>query len=202
MLTLGSLAFLNPWVLAGLASLPVLWWLLRAIPPSPKTQVFAGVRLLLGLEDEERQTDRTPWWLLLLRCLAVAAALIGFSQPVMNLTERIGGGGGPLLVLMDQGWASAPDWAERSAAVREILAEADQAGREVLFWSEGASEGGAELPPLASAKAAEGELASAEPLPWAPDHAGVLEALRAADMDVAETVWVHAGARGGTCWTT
>ncbi len=115
-------------MLAGLAALPVLWWLLRAIPPSPKTQVFAGVRLLLGLQDEERQTDRTPWWLLLLRCLAVAAALIGFSQPVLNLAERIGGGGGPLLVLMDAGWASAPDWAERSAAVREILAEADQGG--------------------------------------------------------------------------
>ena len=197
MLSLGSLAFLNPWVLAGLAALPVLWWLLRAIPPSPRTQVFAGVRLLLGLEDEERQTDRTPWWLLLLRCLAVAAALIGFSQPVMNLTARIGAGGGPLLVLMDQGWASAPDWAERQSAVREILAEADQAGREVLFWptGRGAAQpaGGAELPPLASARAAEGELAMAEPLPWAPDHKALLEALRSAGVEVGETVWLHDG---------
>src|SRR5699024_1794877 len=115
MLTLGSLSFLSPWLLAGLAALPVLWWLMRAIPPSPRRQVFAGVRLLMGLTDEERQTDRTPWWLLALRCLAVAAALIGFSQPVSNLTARIGGGG-TLLVLMDQGWASAPDWTERRAA--------------------------------------------------------------------------------------
>ncbi len=196
MLSLGSLAFLNPWVLAGLAALPVLWWLLRAIPPSPRTQVFAGVRLLLGLEDEERQTDRTPWWLLLLRCLAVAAALIGFSQPVLNLTERIGGGGGPLLLLMDAGWASAPDWAERSAAAREILAEADQAGREVLFWptDQGLDAGrNGQVPPLVSANAAAGALASAEPRPWAPDHAAVLEALRAGGVDVAETVWLHDG---------
>ncbi|HET7409573.1 MAG TPA: BatA domain-containing protein, partial [Paracoccaceae bacterium] len=148
MLTVGSLAFLNPWLLAGLAGLPVLWWLMRAIPPSPKRQVFAGVRLLKGLEDDERQTDRTPWWLLLLRCLVVAAALVGFAQPVQNLNARIGGGGGPLLVLMDQGWASAPDWAERSAAAREILNEAEQAERQVLFWP--MAEPG-EAPPLVSA---------------------------------------------------
>ena len=67
MLSLGTLTFLSPWILAGLIALPILWWLLRAIPPSPRTQVFPGVRLLLGLEDEERQSDKTPWWLLLLR---------------------------------------------------------------------------------------------------------------------------------------
>ena len=191
MLTLGSLAFLNPWVLAGLAALPIIWWLLRAIPPSPKTQVFAGVRLLLGLEDEERQTDRTPWWLLLLRSLAIAAALVGFSQPVMNLSARIGGGSGPLLLLMDAGWASAPDWAERGTAVREILDEADQAGREVLFWPTDEDQGGA--PPLVSAKAAESELTSAEPRPWAPDYARLLDQLRASGVAVGETVWLHDG---------
>ena len=110
MLSFGGIAFLNPWILAGLAALPVLWWLLRAIPPSPKLQVFAGVRLLLGLEDEERQTHKTPWWLLLIRVLAIAAALLGLAKPVLNLSERIGPGDGLLLLVLDQGWASAPDW--------------------------------------------------------------------------------------------
>ena len=40
MLSFGALTFVNGWVLAGLIALPVLWWLLRAIPPSPKTQVL------------------------------------------------------------------------------------------------------------------------------------------------------------------
>src|SRR5690625_7160525 len=108
MLTLGPLAFLNPWLLAGLAALPVLWWLMRAIPPSPKRQIFAGIRLLAGLRDEERQSDRTPWWLLLLRCIAIAAALIGFAQRVRNLKPTAPGGSALLLLLMDQGSASAP----------------------------------------------------------------------------------------------
>ena len=117
------------WAWTLLAPL-VLWWLLRAIPPSPRRQTFPGVRLLLGLEDEERQTHKTPWWLLLLRMLALAAAIIGFAQPVMNPSARVSGASGPLLVLMDQGWASAPDWRQRAAAARGVLDEAARAGRE------------------------------------------------------------------------
>src|SRR6266513_2238801 len=33
MLALGSLAFASPWLLAALAALPVIWWLLRVTPP-------------------------------------------------------------------------------------------------------------------------------------------------------------------------
>ncbi|MEM1162527.1 MAG: DUF4159 domain-containing protein [Pseudomonadota bacterium] len=195
MLSIGTLAFLNPWVLAGLIALPILWWLLRAIPPSPRVQTFPGVRLLLGLEDDERQTDKTPWWLLLLRCLAVAAALIGFAQPVANLTERLTGSSGPLLVLMDQGWASAPDWTARLSTARAVLEEADDAGRQVILWA--AAE--RETPPVVSAKEALTRLGSLAPRPWEPDHAAIAEALDADDLGIAETVWLQDGlAREGT----
>ena len=189
MLSFGSLAFLNPWVLAGLAALPILWWLLRAIPPSPRKETFAGVRLLLGLEDEERQTHKTPWWLLLLRCLAVAAVLIGLSEPVTNLTKRIGGGSGRVLVLMDQGWASAPEWRDRVATARAIIEEAADQNREVVLWP--AAE--AKIPPTMSAKAALGVLGSLEPRPWDPDHSGVLKALQADDKGIGEVIWLHDG---------
>ena len=100
----GALGFANPWLLSALIALPVLWWLLRAIPPSPKLEVFAGVRLLLGLEDLERQAAKTPWWLLLLRALALAAVIVGFAGPVLNPSTRLGPSGkGPVLILMDQG---------------------------------------------------------------------------------------------------
>src|SRR5690625_7757492 len=106
MLTLGPLAFLNPWLLAGLAALPVLWWLMRAIPPSPKRQVFAGIRLLAGLRDMVRHSDRTPWWLLLLRCLAIAAALIVFAEPCATLQSPEQGDAGPAIMLTHHGRSS------------------------------------------------------------------------------------------------
>ena len=49
MLALGSLAFASPWLLAALAALPVMWWLLRVTPPAPRRVAFPAIRLLLGL---------------------------------------------------------------------------------------------------------------------------------------------------------
>ena len=64
MLTVGSLGFTAPWLLLGLIALPILWFLLRAVPPAPIRRLFPAVTLLLGLEDDENETDKTPWWLL------------------------------------------------------------------------------------------------------------------------------------------
>lgn len=114
------IGFLNPYLLLGLLSLPLLWWLLRAVPPAPSRRRFPGVRLLLGLKDPESIPDHTPWWLLLLRLTALAAAIIAFAEPVLNPRAQVAGSG-RLLVLLDGGWASAPDWRARLSKVEEIL---------------------------------------------------------------------------------
>ena len=129
MLTIGSLGFTAPWLLLGLLVLPILWILLRAVPPAPIRRRFPGVALLLGLTDDETQTDRTPWWLLLLRTLAIAAVIIGFAGPVLN-PKATEDGDGPLLILLDATWADAPDWSRRMDRVEGLLADASAAGRE------------------------------------------------------------------------
>ena len=98
----GLIGFTAPWLLVGLLALPVLWVILRAVPPAPIRRLFPGVVMLLGLQDEEQVTDRTPWWLLLLRMLAVAAVIIGLAGPVLNPEpEGIDTGSQTLLVVMD-----------------------------------------------------------------------------------------------------
>ena len=79
MFMIGPIGFAAPMLLLGLIALPILWILLRAVPPAPVRRRFPGVALLLGLTDDESQSDRTPWWLLLLRLLAIAAVIIGFG---------------------------------------------------------------------------------------------------------------------------
>ena len=56
------IGFASPLLLLALVALPILWFLLRAIPPAPIRRRFPGVALLLGLTDDERQADKTPWW--------------------------------------------------------------------------------------------------------------------------------------------
>ena len=70
-MTFGALAFLSPWLLGALATLPIIYWLLRAVPPSPARVEFPPTRILVGLENEEKTADKTPWWLTLIRLLAV-----------------------------------------------------------------------------------------------------------------------------------
>ena len=48
------LAFAEPLVLLGLLSLPVLWWLLRLIPPRPRRIDFPPTRLLLDIAPQGR----------------------------------------------------------------------------------------------------------------------------------------------------
>ena len=56
MLTLGPLGFAQPAFLLLLVLLPILWWMLRAVPPAPVVRKFPAVGLLLGLKDDENQT--------------------------------------------------------------------------------------------------------------------------------------------------
>ena len=48
MWSIGPLGFSAPWLLLGLIALPILWILLRAVPPAPIRRRFPGVALLLA----------------------------------------------------------------------------------------------------------------------------------------------------------
>ncbi len=167
---IGALGFSAPWLLLGLIALPILWFLLRAVPPAPIRRRFPGVALLLGLEDDEHQTDKTPWWLLLLRMLAIAAVIIGFAGPILNPEERRAGSG-PLLVLVDGTWAEAGDWTRRVARIEDVLSEAGQAGRTTALVQLTDLPAG-ELP-FQSAEAWINTLPGLEPAAWGIDEQSV-----------------------------
>ena len=126
----GALAFSTPWLLIALIALPILWLLLRAVPPAPIRRMFPGVILLLGLKDDENQSDKTPWWLLLLRSLMIGALILAFAGPVLNPQQKRAGSG-PLLILLDGTWADAQAWSARLDRVGALLDEAGQSGRPV-----------------------------------------------------------------------
>jgi len=66
------LTFAQPLLLLGLLSVPVLWWLLRVMPPRPRRIEFPPTRLLFDIRPKEETPSRTPWWLTLLRLAAAA----------------------------------------------------------------------------------------------------------------------------------
>ena len=187
MFTLGPIGFTAPWLLLALIALPVLWLLLRAVPPAPIRRRFPGVALLLGLKDEKAETDKTPWWLLLLRTLAVGAAILGFAGPILNPDDRAPGTG-PLLIAVDGGWADARDWPQRVGKVEALVGEAGAAGRTVAVVR---LTDAPEPVAFQTAEAWAGRAAGLQPQAWAPSgFADWAKALPEGDF---ETVWLSDG---------
>ncbi len=192
MMSFGAIGFVTPALLAALLALPVLWWLLRATPPAPVRRAFPGISLLFGLKDTERTPARTPWWLLVLRMAVLALAILGLAGPLLNPAPAPERADGPLLILMDGGWASAPDWSARQGEVRQILDRADRAGRAVHLIS--LSDAAPDLAPRAAADWA-GVLDTMRPAGWAPDRAAF--AARLDEMgDIGASIWISDGLGG------
>jgi hypothetical protein len=190
MTVLGGIGFTAPWLLLGLLVLPILWLILRAVPPAPIRRRFPGVALLLGLKDDESVSDRTPWWLLLLRILAVAAVIIGLAGPVLNPDEQQADGSGPLLILLDGSWAGATRWQQQSEVIDAQLTRAARANRTVGFLSLTAPQ----EPAFQSADVWRTRLAGLQPEPWQPSNANVIRAIEITKtLNGFDTLWFSDG---------
>lgn len=188
------LSFVSPFVLGALAALPALWWLLRVLPPAPRRIVFPPIRLLGGLASNERQAAMTPLWLVLLRLLLAIVLIVGIAHPLLR--ARPVAGGGPLLLVVDDGWASARSWPDRKALLEDWLSAAERAGRPVALLTTAPPADGHSIPVPRLRPASETkELAEAvAPHPWPTDHQAAAKALDAASLPPPVTVaWLADG---------
>ena len=191
--------FAQPWLLVAFAALPVVWWLVRASPPAPRTQLFPALRLLADLRSTVEQPARTPPWLLILRLAAASCLILGLAEPILDPGHGLPGTG-PLLIVLDDGWASAADWPDRIAAAEAAIAAAERAERPVALLATAPSADGrppAIEGPMAPADA-RARLAALTPLPWPPDHAAATRALAAWHEPGSAVLLVDDGVREAT----
>ena len=190
------LAFTVPAILGALALLPALWFLLRVTPPRPRQVPFPPLRLILDERPAEETPARTPPWLLMLRLAVAALIVLAMAGPIWDPPAAGSGGSGPLALLLDDGFAAAPDWDLRVAAAADRLNEAGRAGRPVALAA--LSEGPREIAP-GTAAAALDRLRALKPAPTLVDRAAALPAVSgfAAAHPDADVVWVADGLENG-----
>src|SRR3984957_17567936 len=190
------LAFAAPAVLAALVGLVGLYFLLRLTPPSPRQTIFPPLQLLIGLDPNETTPARTPWPILALRLAIGALIILAMAEPLWNSLVALSGSG-PLLVLIDDGFAAAPGWDRRIDFARERAASAERAGRIVALRA--LSQGGMDIAALNRSEL-DGSLRSLAPVPYAPDRAAALPAIERflAREPKTEILWIADGVeRGG-----
>jgi len=127
------LSFAEPALLLGLLSLPLLWWLLRVMPPRPRRIEFPPTRLLFDIAPKEETPSRTPWWLTALRLAAAALIILAAAGPIWNPQNGLAGSSAPLAILLDDGWSAASSWDARIRTADELIANADNDRRGVAL---------------------------------------------------------------------
>src|SRR5580658_8881074 len=195
MLALGPLAFASPWLLVALAGLPIIWWLLRVTPPAARRIDFPAIRLLLGLAPRDETPARTPLWLVLLRMALAALVIVAAAHPLLN-PQALLAGTGPIILVIDDGWAAARDWPVRQAALDDLLAEAARESRQVVLVTTALPAGDTALPPLAPVRAADARAAIdvLQPKPWPVDRQAALARLKALSLpDINASIWLSDG---------
>lgn len=193
------IGFSTPWLLAALAALPLLWWLLRLIPPSPRLVHFPAISWLYGLHGQRDTAARTPWWLLLLRLVILALIVAGSAGPVLH-PEAPGRSDTPLLLVVDDSWAAARAWDQRRQAAQDILAEAGRRGRSVHLLTTAPPTDGTDIAVLGPMTAASARALTQglEPKPWPTDHGAAARAVSALGHDrVTQVVWIGDGIDSG-----
>jgi Domain of unknown function (DUF4159)/Aerotolerance regulator N-terminal len=186
------LGFAEPLVLLGLLGLPVLWWLLRLIPPQPRRIAFPPTRLLFDISPREETPRRTPWWLTLLRLTLAALVIIAAAGPLWNPPLATTSAKAPLALLIDDGFPAAATWEMRMRTADDLLAraETDHRGAALIPLSEPTRDISFETPAAARVR-----LKQIKPKPHAVNRADALPALGqflAATPDV-ELVWLTDG---------
>ena len=126
-----ALSFVAPWALGTLLVLPVIWWLLKIKPPSPRVIEFPAIRFLLSVQSVEQTPAKTPIWLLLFRILIATLIILAISGPVINPPQMISQDG-PIVIVIDDGWGGTANWQKQIQAVITLIEQAEVENKKVI----------------------------------------------------------------------
>ncbi|MDR3520846.1 MAG: DUF4159 domain-containing protein [Acidocella sp.] len=173
--------FTAPLVLLGVAVLPVLYLLFRLTPPAAKRVMFPPLALLRGLPVHQRTPQHMPLWLLLLRLAAALLMILGLAGPIWHPPAAIPGSG-PILLVIDNGWASAADWPTRQAAAQRLIAAAKLQNRGIAILATAPKPGNqtAGLPDVLNATQAAQAISNLAPQPWPTSRQALVSLLQSA----------------------
>lgn len=189
----GPFLFAAPGALFALLALPALFFLMRATPPAPARMQFPPTRLLEGLRTEEQSRERAPLWLVLFRMLAAALLILAFARPSLAPSAAETVHGRRTLIVIDDGWTSAPFWSDVRTAAISAVNEAERARAPVFILRTAPSAPARDPGEALTAADAKARIGRLEPQPWRPDRADAAQRLAQTQGNFDRIVWISDG---------
>ena len=176
------IGFVTPAILGALILLPAIWWLLRVTPPAPRIVRFPAIRLLRDLVHREETPAHTPLWLILMRMLLATLLIVALAGPILR-PSALPPGRGPEVIVVDNGWAAAGNWARIKTALLAEIDRDQRAGMTVVLVPTARNASGNPVDALGPMPAAEAKRTAEtlEPMPWGPDRNAVAQVLNRFD---------------------
>lgn len=192
-MSFGPFLFGAPGALFALLALPALFLLMRATPPPPLRALFPPARLLEGLRTEDQSRERAPLWLVLFRMLAAALLILAFARPSLAPQAADTPYGGRTLIVIDDGWTSAPFWSEVRNAANAAIAEAERARAPVFLLLTAPSARPRDPGEALTAADAKSRVQRLEPQAWRPDRADAARRLARTQGNFDRIMWITDG---------
>ena len=132
--------------------------------------------------------------------MALAALVIlAVAHPLLNPQARLASSG-PIILVVDDGWAAARDWPARQSALIDLLGEADREDRQVVLVTTAptaSDEPSAALTPMRAADA-RAAIESLQPKPWLVNRRAALVRLEELSLPNANSaIWLSDGIAAG-----
>lgn len=192
-MSFGPFLFGAPGALLALLALPVLFFIMRATPPPPQREQFPPARLLEGLHTDDQSRERAPWWLVLFRMLAAALLILAFARPSLVPQASDSPLGGRTLIVIDDGWTSAPAWSEVRNAANAAIAQAERARVPIFMLFTAPSTRPRDPGEALTAADAKSRVQRLEPQPWRPDRGDAAARLARTEGNFERIIWITDG---------
>ncbi len=131
MFNIGPVAFAEPWLLLSLMGVPLVWFMLRTMPPVPNTYKFSALWLITQSQSSRQFTDRAPLWIVIIRLTYISLLIIALANPKMHSFQHLNGSH-PLLIVIDNGWASGSGWQQRSQTANKLISAAELKKKDIF----------------------------------------------------------------------
>ncbi len=190
---ISSLAFAAPLALLALALAPAVWWLLRALPPPPRNAAFPSLHILRHIDVEEATPAKPPWPLLAVRMALFFAVVLAIAGPRLD-PGILPPGATPVVVIIDNGWSSAPHFEQKREALEDIIDAAASDNRKLAVIATAPDADGE--PIVLEGRAAElrDALLRLQPQPWPVDYKAALKRVKNARFNESHyAIWLSDG---------